>query len=336
MSRLIPLLGLTTAVFAGSTIYFAYQLSVERDRHAATPAVTAPATAVVAPAAGRSSPVERAPPAPPKPATARGQPPFVTATLVNGQPVSEADIKKMQADYSRSFLAQLADPERREEMLAEHKMMMRNSYPRIAQVLGLSPDEYTRFLELSAQQLVDMQEVSARCTLDPECEMGNAFPNHDDPRKQQLDQLLGPERSRKLEAYKNTMGERETVTQLRSRLPDTLRLSDDQAEGLITALAEERDLIQREAAQRGEGMGSFNLGAGMVFAPADGATFEERYEAARRSSQRLHDRAAQYLDEQQLRAFDEMQDETLLGLRRMLRNKDGTSMTTVGVIGPAN
>jgi hypothetical protein len=324
-------------VFAASTLYFAHQVGVERERHAAA----SPVVAATLPAAANASAAARAPAAvdattPAKPAT-KGSPAFVSATLVNGmpQPMSEADMKKMQADYSRNFLAQLADPERREEMLAEHKMIMRNTYPRVAQVLGLSPDEYSRFLELSAQQLIDMQESSAKCMLDPDCQMGNALPNGVDTRKQELDQLLGPDRSRKLEVYKNTMGEREAVAQLRGRLPDTVRLSDDRAEGLITALAEERDLIHREAAQRGEGMGSFNIGVGMVFAPSDGATFEERYESARQSSQRLHDRASQYLNAEQLRAFDEMQDETLLGLRRMLRNKDGMSMTTVGVIAPA-
>jgi hypothetical protein len=337
MSRLATLLGLTTAVFAGSTIYLAHRLSVERElRDTPMPGVAASATTPAAPVAPAAT-ATVAPVPPAKSAASAGHAPISTrAALVSALPMSEAEMKKMQADYSRSFLAQLADPERREEMLAEHKMMMRNSYPRVAQVLGLSTDEYARFLELSALQLIDAQEASARCMLDPDCQVGNALPKGFDSRKQELDELLGADRSRKLEVYKNTMGEREAVAQLRTRLPDTARLSDDQAEGLITALAEERDLIHREAAQRGEGVGSFNLGAGMVFAPADGATFEERYEAARRGSQRLHDRAAQYLDTEQLRAFDEMQDETLLGLRRMLRNKDATSMTTVGVIGPAN
>jgi hypothetical protein len=336
MSRLVPVLALTTAAFAGTTIYLAHQLALERERHAATVPTAAgsrptPADAPVAPATIASS----TPAA--KPAATKGTTAYITGTgsMADAQPMSEDDMKKMQADYSRSFLAQLADPERREEVLAEHKMMMRNTYPRVAQVLGLSVEEYSRFLELSAQQLIDMQEASAKCILEPDCQMANAFPNGNDSRKQELDQLLGPDRSRKLDVYKNTMGEREAVAQLRGRLPDTLRISDDKAEGLITALAEERELIHREAAQRGDGMSSFNMGAGMVFAPSDGATFEDRYESARQSSQRLHDRAAQFLSAEQLRAFDEMQDETLLGLRRMLRNKDGLSMTTVGVIGPA-
>lgn len=326
-------LAITSATFAGTTAYFAHQLSVERERSSkSSPDIVASPTTAPAVAA---SPAARPSSAPTIAPSSDGKPAFVTATLVNGQPVSEAEIKRMQADYSRNFLAQLADPERRDEMLAEHKMMMRNSYPRVDQVVGLSPEEYARFLELSAQQLIDMQEVSAKCMVDPECKMSDAIPASNDSRKKQLDQLLGPERAQKLETYKNTMGEREAVSQLRGRLPDTMRLSDDKAEGLITALAEERDLIHRDAAQRGEGVSGFNIGAGMVFAPADGASFEERYESARQSSQRLRDRAAQYLNAEQMRAFNEMQDESLLGLRRMLRDKDGTSMTTMGVIGPA-
>ena len=60
----------------------------------------------------------------------------------------------------------------------------------------------------------------------------------------------------------------------------------------------------------------------MVFAPADDRPFEERYEAARRYSQRLRDRAAQYLNPEQQRIFNEMQEDTLLSLRGALRNKD--------------
>lgn len=248
--------------------------------------------------------------------------------VVNASPIDEAEMKRMQAEYARSLLAQLSDPERREEMLAEYKMMMRNTYPRLDQVLGLTPEEHARFLELSALQQIDMQEANARCLVDPSCRLGDVFQDGMDSRHQEIAELLGPDRTRKFEVYKNTMGEREAVAQLRNRLPDSLRLGDDQSESLIKALAEERELIYREAAQRGGSQG-FNIGAGMVFAPAEGGTYEERLEYARQSSQRLRDRAAQYLNVEQLRAFNEMQDESLLSLRGILRNKDGMSMSTV-------
>jgi hypothetical protein len=245
---------------------------------------------------------------------------FVSAVVINGQPMSEEDMKKMQAEYSRQFLAQLADPERREEMLAERKMMMRHSYPRIDQVLGLTKDEYARYIELSALQQIEMQELSSRCAVDPDCRMQDLRPHAGD-RNQEIDNLLGAERKQKLGTYMNTMGEREAVAQLRNRLPEAQRLGEDRAEMLISALAEERDAIHREASQQGVGSSSFGFGAGMVFTTGEGGSFEERYEIAKQNSQRLRERAAQYLNTEQLRAFNEMQDETLISLRGALRQK---------------
>ena len=135
----------------------------------------------------------------------------------------------------------------------------------------------------------------------------------------------------KLATYKNTMGEREAVTQLRSRLPDAQRLSDDKAESLVAALAEEREAMHREAAQQGTGLNGYGMGAGMIFSPNDGRSLEERYEVAKQYSQRLRERAALVLNGEQLRAFNEMQDETLLGLRSMMRNKDSQSFSTVTI-----
>ena len=83
-------------------------------------------------------------------------------------------------------------------------------------------------------------------------------------------------------------------------------------------------------------MNGFNIGAGMLFAPSQGGSLEERLDVARQNSQRLRDRASQYLNAEQRRAFDEMQDETLLGLRRLLRGKDGTPNGYVDAVGPTS
>jgi hypothetical protein len=329
MNRLVILLAMTTMAFAGSTIYFARQLSLERERPVARTAA--------APIEAEAAPVIAAAPAGAPPARAAEvardtAPAFMSGAVVNAQPMSEEDMKKFQAEYSRNLLAQLSDPQRREEMLAEHKMMTRYSYPRVERVLGLSAEEHSRFLELIALQQLDLQEANAKCMVEPDCQLQEVLRDGGDTRKRELDALLGAERAQKFETYKNTMGEREAITQLRNRLPDAQRLSDEKAEALVAALAEERDLLHKDAARTGTAMHGFSLGAGMVFAPADSdASFEERYEIARQSSQRLRDRAAQYLNAEQLRAFNEMQDETLISLRGMLRNKDSGSIGAMGI-----
>lgn len=338
MRRLVIVLGITSVAFAGSTAYLARELSIERERSALvrTSAPAAPTDRPHVAAVTAKAAVAPAPPTADKPGSRDINVGFISEPGAQALPMSEYDIKKAQAEYSRTILAQLADPERREEILAEHKMMMRMSYPRVDQVLGLSAAEHSRLLELFAQQQMDMQEASARCMSDPSCQLRDLHLRDTDTRKRDIDELLGTERAAKFEAYKNTIGEREIVSRLRDRLPDVQRLSDANAELLISALAEERDLLHREASQRGAGMNQFSVGAGLIFAPAEGGSFEQRYESARQSSQRMRDRAAQFLSAEQMRAFDEMQDETLIALRSALRNKDVGRFGTVSVATPAN
>jgi hypothetical protein len=245
--------------------------------------------------------------------------------------MSEEDLLDAQREFSRRFLAQMADPQQREELLAERKIGLRHSFPRVDRVLGLTAEEYARFIELQALQQLDMQEASSRCSLDPQCQAREVFQQAHDQHARDIANLLGPERAQKFETYQNTLSEREAVSQLRNRLPDRQRLGDDQAEQLIAALAQEREAIHRETTTSGTGMQGFGVGAGMVFSPDDGRSFEERMEAARQNSRRMRDRAAAYLNADQLRLFEEMQDETLLSLRSALRNKGEQSISSVTV-----
>jgi hypothetical protein len=250
----------------------------------------------------------------------------VAAGVSVARELSPDEIKKLQENAARQFLEQLATREGREDIIAQHKMMFRNMYPRIERVLGLTPEEHSRFLEMLATQQIEMQEKQMRCTLDPACDPRTLWNMSGDPRQAMIDDFLGPERGEKYSTYMKTMGEREVVSQLRSRLPDAQRLTDDGAESLIMALAAERDAMAREDMGR-NGMTGYGFGAGMIMTTGD--TFEERYESAQRNSQRLRDRAAQYLSAEQMRVFNEMQDETLLSLRALLRNKDSMPYTAV-------
>jgi hypothetical protein len=308
---------LISATLAGTTVYYARQLSQERARNASHENVR------VATAPARSSLAE-AHPAPP-PATRPGAPPVEPAPVVppaaaGPQLMSDEQIKAMQASHARSFLAQMADPQARADLIAERKLSARHTYPMLDRVLGLSAEEYARVLELFALQQLEVQEQHSRCIVEPSCEL-QALRLDDREHQQQLSALLGGERLQRFETYKNSLGERESVTQLRTRLADSQRLSDENAEELIRALAEERAALSRELAQRGEGTNVFSIGAGMLVTSTEGS-LETQLAAAEQYSQRLRERAAQYLHSEQLRLFNEMQDEQLLSLRSLLRNKN--------------
>ena len=271
MRKLVIVLALTSVAFAGHRCITRSNFGGARASgcaHRNFPGIRGAASPVVG--SQESPPAAQAKPG----AAPREAPAFISGTLVNWRARIRSRHEAHAGGLQQRFLAQISDPEQREELLAERKMMMRNTYPRIAQVLGLTPEEHARLIELYALQQLDMQEASSRCTLDPACDLQQLHRQLGETRTQEINNLLGAERMDKFNDYKNTMGERESVSQLRTRLPDTQRLSDDKAESLITALAEERDAIYRQLAQQGSGTHSFGIGAGMIITSSDGGSFE--------------------------------------------------------------
>ncbi len=316
MSKLVHLLALLCVVFAGTTIYFARELADERAR---------PAALTEAPVAPAPAPAARIEEEPTVPATTPSPP--AAASVVAKDSASEIrrptdeELKAAQSQYAGAFLEQLADPQARADLIAERRMQMRQTFPSLERVVGLSAEEYSRLLNLIAEEQVKVQAEHSRCVVDPACN-SQQWNYSDTTHQQEVAALLGADRAQRFENYKNTLGERESISQMRGRLSDSQRLSDANAEGLIAALAEERALMTRETSQRGGGYFGFGVGAGVLYAPSEG-TPESQYEAARQYSQRLRDRAAGYLNTEQLRLFNEMQDEQLVAFRNMLRNKNG-------------
>jgi hypothetical protein len=322
MRIIVIALTLVSATLAGTTVYFARELQLERERSHAV-----------------AAPIAQTPPAPQAQLPLPSAPPVahqtITPPLAHAES-KEADEKNMQIEASRRTLKMLSDPTRREGMLLEQKMMMRNMYPRLAQTIGMTNEEAERLFTLLAQQQIDFQEKFARCAVDPNCDVQDGGLNQTDPSAQEIAELLGAGRQQQFEAYKNTLMERESVVQLRTRLPDSSRLPDERAEALIAALADERQKIHMEAAQRGAGMNGYGTGVGVIFSASDAATPEAQLESAQANSRRMRERAAEVLDSEQLRVFDEMQEELMISMMNQVRRKEefatNSSFTTATIV----
>jgi len=309
MRSLVVVLTIVSATFAGTTVYFARELQIEKERTRVAPA-DLPVKSVV-PAHPVSVVV-----APPLPQSRLPSPP-------GDQDVYAPNNQKMIAEQARRTLKTLADPEQRESQQAEYRLTIRNSSPRLVQVVGLSNEEAEQLFTLLAQQQVENDERQSRCIVEPDCNMDEL--TQPDARDRQIADLLGPERQQRYETYKNTRLEREAVDQLQSRLPDAGRLSFEAGEALIAALSTERQKIHMEAAQRGAGMEGYGSGVGVVFTANDASTPQARFESARANSVRMHERAAEVLNAEQLRVFDDMQDELLISMRNQIRRKEESS-----------
>ncbi len=317
MSRIVVTLTLTTLTFAGTTVYFARELHSARQHTDPVPA------AALMPAA---QPAQIFPPAP-RPSSPPPDPTVKSSTLarteVQGEPeFSEARMKELQLEHSRNLMQRLEDPEQRAEMLAEYRIMMRNSYPRLARALGIRNEDAERLIELLALQQVESLEDTSQCALDPACLSHQGSPRKADERAKEIANLLGPDGQQRFQQYQSSLSERESVSALRTRLPDAQPLPESKAEDLIAALADERQRIQNEAQQRGTGVNGFGNGVGMVYTASDAASPEARIASAQANSERMRRRAAEVLNAEQFRVFDQMQDELLLSMRQQLRQKE--------------
>jgi hypothetical protein len=291
MRKLVIFLSLTSVAFAASTIY----LLAGREPLAAPPAP--PTANVEAPAS--------APPPPSMQAPATSQP-------IAGPPGKAAAIHEPRLnEFDRRFLAEVADPARRVELVSAAKANLKLEYRRLAQVVGLNPDEYDRLLDLLAEKQIAGRDSFLRCLADsaknPEScpvDMGGL----DD----ELVALIGVERQLLLEKYLSSLQERTLVSRIRGALPDDQFLSEDQADQLVAALAQENARRREELGDALKGIDRIYSEAPLVYTP--GATRESLTAEAREHFDRLRARAAQLLTPAQLKTWDSIMEQHFGGV----------------------
>ena len=120
------------------------------------------------------------------------------------------------------------------------------------QVLDLGEDDYNRLLDTLAASNLRYAEAMYHCNQDPTCDIGTAAKNQMQANRRELVELLGTEKAQRLEDYRDNYQERNNVASFRSDLPDSLRLSDAQAEKLVDVLGEERRRMIKEWELRGD------------------------------------------------------------------------------------
>ena len=238
------------------------------------------------------------------------------------QKVFEEDMR----DSSRRKLAQLSDPTMRAQMLEEWKEANQPNKAKYARYLAISEADAERLLDVLADQYLVQSELFARCALQPPCDYQAQFRETSAAEKLALTDLLGVEKQQRYEQYTYSGVERHMVSAfLRDKIPAGSQLSDDRAEQLIDALAEERRLVEAQIRQRGlepflfpmEGI-AFTFSHGL-FEPGD---TDERLKEAADYNRRIHARAKTVLTPQQLAAFEQMQEAAIAGVKSSVRQQE--------------
>jgi hypothetical protein len=152
----------------------------------------------------------------------------------------------------------------------------------LSKQIQVSAQEAEALVLLLAEQQLRANARLAECAAEPSCNQMDSATVEARRQREDLVAYLGPEKYQRYEQYTDSLQERREVKQLQSRLPSQDALSEDRAERLIAALADER----RETVATAEANGQHVEGVMTVSSTLwgrsarDGATPEARLESA--------------------------------------------------------
>jgi hypothetical protein len=305
MKGLTMALGAIALCFAGTTVYFARELHEERADHQATAAAAA-AAADEQPLAAAEFPVVQASTSPAEEVSPT-VPYAVKRSSGNAQP-SEEEMRQMAIEESRKFLEKLSTPAGRAKALEEMKLIVRARPPGLDKFLHMDADQYSRFIDLLAQQQLASRENATRCILNKNCKYTGETADGVAARDAEIAAQFGQETVERFHWFNRSSNERQAVAELRGRLPDSARLSDAKAEELVRALVEESELISRDMERVRWGIGTSNY---LAYVVMDDDPDGSRAAAAEGYNRRLRDRAAGVLTGEQLAVYTQAQNEVI-------------------------
>jgi hypothetical protein len=310
MNKTVAALSISTAFFAATTVYLAYELNQRDVDEAATAAVAAnaaPAAGVSREDSSRPDPTTRLPTTTTPAAGNAARPAGVAAPA----DPKEHDLRDVAVNgFARQFLARYDDSNERPVLLEEQRTVIRRQYEKLKQQLNLGDSEFEQLVTLLAEEQLQAQEHWARCAVDSSCDPKNRrFESAN--RTQEYQAVLGMEGAEAFNQFRKSISERDAVIQLRGRLTDNNFLPESQAEKLIMALAEERERFVQEAAARGAKVTGWGTNLGMMMYTEDSGIPDQYITEASQYNQRLRARASSILTPAQLAAYTQMQNELL-------------------------
>jgi predicted transcriptional regulator len=234
-----------------------------------------------------------------------------------------------QAERRAEMRAELerrrTDPEWQARALIRSKAEIRRRRPDLGNVLGLNSQQEEALVDLLARQQMQTEELAETVRFASESEQkalrqqGEAVMQQ---QQQERAQLLGA-RYESFQEYTRQVPERQQLRELRSRLDANASLTESQTNRLVAAMYQERDsyLQQMGAVESYAGYSSIYpfLAASRDRDPQAQIRFAEEQVARTEDFQsRLRQRASQILSAEQLRRFDEMQEEQLQLVRNQI------------------
>jgi len=229
------------------------------------------------------------------------------------------DRAQQLADRQAEMQSRWSDPAWRERALTRAESQVRQERPDLGSALHLSADQEAALVDLLARQRLQQQELNEQMRFASDAERAviqQKLSALQTQHYQEIAQSLGSGKLPEYDKYLREVPERWEVRELRSRLDESAALTASQSSRLIDAMYQERDsYLQQLETVEGYGGHSLQYPIGAISKsrePAARAQFaEEQLARTEQFMGRVRLRAQQILSAEQLRRFDEIQEEQL-------------------------
>jgi hypothetical protein len=203
--------------------------------------------------------------------------------------------------FGKMIAKMMQDPDTRNMIRAQQRMMMDQMYAPLVKKMGLTPDEATQFKDLLADNAMKGAEKASSMF------GGLGSTNSADSLKamtaeqktfdEQVKGFLGDDRYAQYKDYQETVSERTLLNQFKQQVGSDYNLNDQQTEALLTFMKEEQKSV---AASTGLPVGQTDKDPAKLQAMFSDGKVDELIQAQETVGQRVYDRARTILSPDQL------------------------------------
>jgi hypothetical protein len=308
MRKPVTLLSLVILALGASTAWLAFQLHTARqelaDLRGSAPDTGAAPIKPIAEADRRAPDMRALPVAAATQTPGKSAPPGNTRQLENDAAMHSATLT-----HNAWVRTWIDDPERRARVLSDYRKSHEKEFP--SELLDLDDDAHNQLLDTLAASDLRYAEALYRCNSNPACDIRTTIGTETQANKRELTALIGADKAQRLENYRDNYMERNSVATFRSELPDSMRMSDAQAEKLVDALGEERRRMINEWQERDAQISGMANMYGSLTYPSTAMDVQQRVAEASEYQRRQRARAAEGLTSAQLDMFTKQQEQML-------------------------
>lgn len=228
-------------------------------------------------------------------------------------PAAESDkADDEKGGFGKMLSKMMQDPDTRELIRTQQRLMMDQMYSPLIKRLGLTPEETTQFKNLLTDHMMSAaDQASSMFGALGTTNSAATIKSLGDQQKgfdEQVKSFLGDDRYAQYKEYEETMGERMMLTQFKQQAGSDYNLTDQQSEALLNLMKEEKKSV---AATTGLPLGDANKDPAKLQALLSDDKVGELLKAQETVGQRVYDRARTFLSADQLDTLGKFQTNQL-------------------------